>query len=75
MYFLVAFALKIHLLLKFLLETKIKPTSASGAVCTVKTFPIQLALDAPKKSSRKSSRIYWFSDMYKLLQVVIAADR
>ena len=34
MHFLVAFALKIHLLLKFLLEPKIKLTSASAAVWT-----------------------------------------
>ena len=33
MHFLVAFALKIHLLLKFWLETQIKLTSASAAVC------------------------------------------
>ena len=36
-HFLVAFALKVHPLLKFWLETKIKLTSASGAVCVVHT--------------------------------------
>ena len=35
MHFLVAFALNIHLLLKFLLEPKIELTSASAAVCLV----------------------------------------
>ena len=34
MHFLVAFALKIQLVLKFLLEPQIKLTSASAAVCT-----------------------------------------
>ena len=33
MHFLVAFALKIHLLLEFWLETQIKLTSPSAAVC------------------------------------------